>query len=109
MKSLTAVILFFICGLLLSASQAQQPTPAMVVIQAANGPMAPAPAQAVANKPAAVSPDADAALQAAFKCLQETKAANAQILKKQEDMMQSLDDLQKTADQLRIFSKRTGG
>jgi len=54
-------------------------------------------------------PEADAALQAALKCLQETKAANMEIMKKQEEMMEKLDDLQKAADQLKIFSKRTGG
>ncbi len=106
MKSLIAV-LFLLCGVIFSTSEAQQPTPAMVVIQAANGPNAPAPA--VANKPPAANPDVDAALQAALKCLQETKAANAETLKKQEEVLQKLDDLQKAADQLRIFSKRTGG
>ena len=105
MKTFTSITLLLVCGLVLSVSHAQQPTP-MMVIQAASTQAAPvAPARTAAN----TNPEADAALQAALKCLQETKAANMEIMKKQEEMMEKLDDLQKAADQLKIFSKRTGG
>jgi len=35
------------------------------------------------------------------------KAANEATLKKQEAMLQQLDELQKGAEQLKVFSKRT--
>jgi hypothetical protein len=77
---------------------AQQPQPQLVV-QAANTAAAPAPAKApdVSN---------DATLQTAIKALQDAKKANDELLKKQEATLQQLDELQKGADQLRIFSKR---
>jgi len=43
------------------------------------------------------------------KALEEVKAANAETIKKQEAMLQQLDELQKAAAQLKIFSHRTGG
>jgi hypothetical protein len=77
---------------------AQQPQPQLVV-QAANTAATPAPAKA---------PDVsdDATLQIAIKALQDAKKANDELLKKQEATLQQLDELQKAADQLRIFSKR---
>ena len=38
--------------------------------------------------------------------LQETMTANDEMLKKQEATLQQLDELEKAADQLKIFSKR---
>lgn len=38
--------------------------------------------------------------------LQQMKAANEEILKKQQDTLQRLDELQKAAEQLKVFSKR---
>ncbi len=103
MKGISVIILL-LCGLIFSVSQAQQPTPAMIVVQAATA----QPAAAPVIKPVANN-ESDAVVQSALKCLQETKAANVEILKKQEEMLQRLDDLQKASDQLRIFSKRSGG
>ena len=90
-------------ALLLFAGQtdAQQPTPALVVVQAANAPAAPAVA-----KTAAVPEKSSSSLQAAIKALQQAKAANDATLKKQEEMLQQLDELQKAAEQLKIFAKR---
>jgi hypothetical protein len=45
-------------------------------------------------------------LQSALKLLAEIKAANEATLKKQEAVLQQLDDLQKAADQIKIFGKR---
>jgi hypothetical protein len=41
-----------------------------------------------------------------IKQLQELKAQNDEILKQQEAALEALDDLQKEADQMRIYSKR---
>jgi hypothetical protein len=80
---------------------AQQPTPPLMVVQAAN---APAPPN-VTN--AAPAPDKSSpSLQIAIKALQKAKAANDETLKKQEAMLQQLDELQKAAEQLKVFSKR---
>jgi hypothetical protein len=79
------------------ALQAQSPQPLIVQAitpQSANAPkVAPAPA-------AATAPDAT------LKLLQEIKAANAAVLGKQTETLQQLDDLEKAAEQIRIFSKR---
>jgi hypothetical protein len=79
--------------------QAQQPTPPMIVVQAANAPTAtPVPA-------AASAPDTGG-IEIAIKALEQVKAANEATLKKQEAMLQQLDELQKAAEQLKVFSKR---
>src|SRR5436305_15098918 len=82
------------------AAQAQQPPPPMIVVQAAN-----APATTATAKPAATA-TSDSAITAAIKSLEQTKAANDAMLKKQEAMLQQLDELQKAAEQLKVFSKR---
>ena len=89
-------LLFF-----LEQTAAQQPTPPLMVVQAANAPAAPA-----ATKTAAGPDKSSPSLQAAIKALQQTKAANDETLKKQEAMLQQLDELQKAAEQLKVFSKR---
>jgi hypothetical protein len=82
-----------------SSLNAQQPSQPQLVIQAANTAATPAPLKQ------AVTAD-DTTAQAALKALQDAKAANAEVLKKQEATLQQLDELQKAADQMRIFSKR---
>ena len=79
---------------------AQQPAQPMVVVQAAGATTTTAPA------PAAASASSDAAVAAAIKVLEQTKAANDALLKKQEAMLQQLDELHKAAEQLKTFSKR---
>jgi hypothetical protein len=75
----------------LGVAQTAEPTP--VTLHAAT----PAPAE-------------DAKQQAEMaentKQLQELKAQNGEILKQQETALEALDELQKEAEQLRIFSKR---
>jgi hypothetical protein len=78
--------------------QAQQPTPPMIIVQPAGTTATATPA------PAAVSNDAS--ITAAIKALEQVKAANDATLKKQEAMLQQLDELQKAAEQLKFFSKR---
>ena len=79
---------------------AQSPTP--VVVQAVQAPLpanvpSGAPVRAVEANPAAA---------AAFKTLQEMKAANEELLRKQAATLQKLDELEKAAEQIKIFSKR---
>ena len=53
-----------------------------------------------------VAPESTQALQAALKELQELKAANAETLRKQAATLEQLDELEKTADQIRIYARR---
>ena len=82
-------------------ASAQQPTPAQVVVQAANvsSTAAAAPKQAASNS-------SSPSVQAAIKALEQTKAVNEETLKKQEATLQQLDELQKAAEQLKVFAKR---
>lgn len=88
--AITAVVLNFT---MLSAQ-----TPAPIIVQA----MTPESATATRVAPAPAAPATDATL----KLLEEIKAANAAVLSKQTETLQQLDELQKAADQIRIFSKR---
>ena len=54
---------------------------------------------------AQTAPD-DSDMLAAIKSLEEVKAANEETLKKQQATLDALDQLQKDADQLRIYAKR---
>jgi hypothetical protein len=67
----------------------------------------PAPAPMQAATPALV-PDAKQQAEMAenIKELQELKVQNDEILKQQQAALEGLDDLQKEADQMRIYSKR---
>jgi hypothetical protein len=86
----------FAAAVLVSVASAQSPmpivVPAMTPATAATGPATPAVA--------AVS------TQATLKALHEIKAANAEILKQQEATLQKLDELEKAAQELRIYTKR---
>jgi hypothetical protein len=84
------------------AAKAQSPAP--IVVQAASAATVPSnSASATTSPPAAQDSEA---LQAALKSLREIKAVNDETLKKQEAALQQLDELQKTADQVKIFGKR---
>jgi hypothetical protein len=85
-----------VVALALSSALAQ--TPAPVVIQAVRPVNVPT---AAANAPAA-APSVEAALQA----LQSLKAANEETLKKQAATLQQLEELEKAAEQIKIYSKR---
>lgn len=92
---------FALLLLLVVSASAQSPTQPMIVVQAAS--TAPTP-----TTTAVVTQDASAA-RSALQALEQMKAANADTLKKQEALLQQLDELQKAADQIRIFSHRAGG
>ncbi len=74
-------------------------SPQEVVVRAATEP---APATKTAP-PIAPMPDATAA---ALQLLQEMKAANEETLKKQQGTLDQLDELQKAAQQMKIFANR---
>ena len=94
MRAITLSILstFALAGIL----SAQSPMPVIV----------PAATPAVASAPGPAAPDNSGSLQAALKMLQEMKAANEETLRKQAAMLEQLDELEKAADQLRVYSKR---
>jgi hypothetical protein len=74
--------------------QAQSPTP--IVVQ---------PAQPQAAAPATPA-DQTSSPEAALQILQQVKAANDAVLAKQAATLQLLEELEKNADQLKIYSKR---
>ena len=97
-----ALVLALAAPFLLSGAAAQQPTPPLLVVQAANT----ASNNQEVAKPAAPDTNSSTSLQAALKALQRTKTTNDETLKKQEALLEQLDELQKAAEQLKIFAKR---
>lgn len=79
------------------AANGQSPIPVLV-------PAASTAASAPAS--AAVHAQESDSLQGVIKALEDMKAANEEMLKKQETTLLQLDELQKAAEQLKIFSKR---
>ena len=96
-------LLAFVFSLVAICVYAQAPTPAMIVVQAANAAAAAAPAAT----PAAAQ-DSNA-LRSTIQTLEKMKAGNEDTLKRQEALLQQLEELQKAADQIKIFSHRSGG
>jgi hypothetical protein len=79
----------------MSTAVAQTPMPVVV----------PAMTPATAQSPAAAAVTA-AATETALKTLQGIKAANDEILKEQTATLEKLDEIEKAANELRIYSKR---
>ena len=90
--------LIFSAAALLSGFSAMAQSPAPIVVPAATD-STPAPENAQKDAD-------DAAITAAIALLQELKTQNDQTIKKQQAALEALDQLQKDADQIRIFSKR---
>ena len=84
------------------AAKAQSPAP--IVVQAASA--ATVSSNSASATTSSLAAQDSEALQAALKSLQEIKATNEETLKKQEAALQQLDELQKAADQVKIFGKR---
>lgn len=80
------------------AAKAQSPAPVVVT--------AVSPAIVSATPKAAPAVESDS-LPLTIKMLQEMKAANEDMLNKQEAALQRLDELQKAADEIKVFSKRS--
>ena len=72
-----------------------------IIVQPAN-----APAAAAAQPAPALKRD-DVDVPGAIKALQEMKAANEEMLNKQQATLQALEELQQQAAQLRIYTKRS--
>jgi hypothetical protein len=98
-RKLTLLFLLPPIALAIGLSQAQTP---MIVVPAAS----PAPVTTTTTATAATSTSDSASSASAIKLLQEMKAANAETLKKQEAVLQQLDELQTAAEQMKAFSKR---
>jgi hypothetical protein len=88
-NKLCAVLFATIVAVTPEVLLAQSPTPV------AAKPVVPATAAANNNS-----------LEANLKSLRELKAANDEMLKKQQTTLESLDELQKAADQIKIYTKR---
>ena len=89
----TILSLLAICAI--ASGQAQTPRP--IVVPAVT------PPPAVKAAPAA---NAAGSGQAGLKALQALKAANDEILKQQAATLQKLDEIEKAANEIRIYSKR---
>jgi hypothetical protein len=85
----------FAAAVLVSVAGAQSPKP--IVVPA----MTPTTAQSPVA-PAVATTSTDATL----KALQEIKAANIEILKQQDATLLKLDELEKAANDIRIYTKR---
>jgi hypothetical protein len=83
--------------LLIQRTNGQSPTP--IVVDAA---VPAAPGSTTGTSVTAVSDSTTAAI----KLLQEMKAANGETLQKQEAALQRLDEVQKAAEQIKIFATR---
>ncbi|MGI8431166.1 MAG: hypothetical protein ACR2MW_02595 [Chthoniobacterales bacterium] len=100
MKFVSILVPLALGVLALSTLEGQSPTP--VVLQAiVPGSMTPTPAPAA---PAAGTSTTD--MQTVMQLVQEMQATNDATLKKQEAALQTLDALQKAAEEIKIFSKR---
>lgn len=80
-----------------SMSDAQSPMPVVV----------PAMTPATAAKSPATPDNAASSIQAVLKALQAMKAANDDILKQQAATLQRLDEIEKAAQEIRIYTKRS--
>ena len=99
MNGMRQRVLFISIFAAMSVLAAKAQSPAPIVVQAASA----ATVSSTTSPPAAQDSEV---LQAALKSLQEIKTANEETLKKQEAALQQLDELQKAADQVKIFGKR---
>jgi hypothetical protein len=57
--------------------------------------------------PATTTSREEGSIQAAMKLLEQIKAANEETLKKQAATLQQLDELEKAADQIKVYTKRS--
>lgn len=96
------LILIPTCALIVPVVSVKSQSPQPVVVQAASGTSVTTPPPA---QPAAAAQNA-AAVQVAIQTLERLKAANDEVLKRQEDTLRRLEEIQQAAEELKIFSKR---
>jgi hypothetical protein len=92
---ISCALLVIAAGFAISVTRAQSPAPSAVVER---------------QRPDAVTASAASksdSMQETIKLLQEMKAANQETLRKQRAALEALDELQKAADQIKIYSKRS--
>ena len=89
------LILFVIGMMVVASTNAQSPMPVVV----------PAMTPAAAQTPVAAAVTA-AATQTTLKALQVIKAANDELLKQQTATLQKLEEIEKAANDIRIYTKR---
>jgi flagellar basal body rod protein FlgF len=85
---------------MLSTSIARGQSPPPIVVQAAS------PAAAAAATISTVREQDSSSVEAEIKLLEQVKAKNEEMLRKQEAALQQLDEMQQAAEQLKVFSKR---
>ncbi len=81
------------------AARAQSPAPVVVATTS--------PVPVVSSTSKAAPAVNSVSMPLALKALQEIRLANEEMLKKQEAALQQLDELQKAADEVKFFSKRS--
>ena len=84
-----------LAGAIVGVAQTPEPSPTPVILSAEPTP------------PPADNAKEQAELAGNIKELQELKAQNDNILKQQQATLDTLDELEKAAEQIKIFSKRT--
>lgn len=105
MRTLKIIFLSLVAGLAALSFSSAESQNNLVLIQAQDQP---AVAAAAATTKAPVAPEIAGATEIeTAKALQQMKAANVDILAKQEATLKALDELQKAAEQLRIYTKRS--
>ena len=92
----TFILSIIACALALSGINAQSQTPIVV----------PAMTPATTKQTPVTAAVATAATQTTLKALQAMKAANDEILKQQKATLEKLDEIEKAANELRIYTKR---
>jgi hypothetical protein len=88
------IILSLLAVVAIGSAQSQTPMPVIV------------PAMTPATVVKTTAADNSAGSQTGLKALQALKAVNAEILKQQEATLLKLDELEKAANEIRIYSKR---
>jgi hypothetical protein len=91
-----SILCFIAIVALAGAVSAQSPMPVIVPAMT--------PAAAATAAPAT---KVEGSIQAAVKLLEQIKAANEETLSKQAATLQQLDELEKAADQIKVFTKRS--
>jgi hypothetical protein len=91
--ALSVLVAFALVGML----PAQSPMPVIV----------PAMTPAVTSSKAPVANENAGSLQDVLKLLKEMKAANAETLRQQEATLEQLDALEKAANEIKIYTKRS--
>lgn len=93
-----AIIFFLLAAVAIGSSNAQSQSPMPVIV--------PAMTPVTGAKTTGAADTAAGSAQAVLKALQAMKAANEEILKQQAAALQRLDEMEKAANEIRIYSKR---